>query len=117
MKMKIFSMYDTKLEGFMRPFFLQTEAVAVRAIIDLAKDPAEQTSKHPEDFVLYELGTFEDHSAVIDQLVPPRRIGLVSEMVRNYSVESIVPGESRGETAVSNEAPVLRRAARGDSAK
>lgn len=109
-------MYDSKLEGFMRPFFLQTTAVAVRAIIDLAKDPKNETAQHPGDFTLYELGTFDDHTAIVDQYVPAKRVGLVSEMITNYDIASITPKETgHGEAAVSNEAPVLRRTARGDS--
>ncbi len=112
----MFSLYDTKLEGFMRPFFLQTRAVAIRAIIDLAKNAQEEASKHPEDYCLYELGTFDDHSSEITQMLPPQRVGLVSELVSSYDIGSIVPKDyAHGEATVSNEAPVLRSASRGDS--
>lgn len=109
-------MYDSKLEGFMRPFFLQTIAVARRAIIDLAKDPQHETAQHPEDYCLYQLGTFEDHTAEIEQMHPPKRLGLVSEIITNYDAVSPAPVLSHGQAALSDEAPVLRRTARGDSA-
>jgi len=112
----MFSMYDNKLEGFMRPFFLQTKAVAVRAIIDLAKDPKEATAQHPGDYTLYQLGTFEDHSGEIQQFTPPLRVGVVSELITNYDVNSIVPKDSHGEATVGNEAPVLRSTSRGNPA-
>jgi len=117
MKTMMFSIYDNKLEGFMRPFFLQTRAVAVRAIIDLAQDAKDPVSQHPADYILYELGTFEDHTAEIMQVTPPVRLGLVSELITNYDVDSIVPKESHGEATVSDEAPVQRRTARGNSPK
>ncbi len=117
MKMLMFSLYDTKLEGFMRPFFLQSVGVATRAIMDLSKDPNHEAAKHPSDFCLYELGTFDDHSSEITQMMPPKRIGLVSEIVGNYDVASIVPKDyAHGEAAVGNETPILGGAARRDSA-
>ncbi len=116
MKTLMFSLYDVKLEGFLRPFCLQTLAVARRAILDIQKDPKHEATLHPEDFCLYQLGTFDDHSSEILQMLPPKRIGLVSEIVANYDLESVRPKDyAHGEATVGNEAPVLRSATRGDS--
>lgn len=116
MKTLMFSLYDTKLEGFNRPFFLQTVAVARRAILDITQDKTHAAAQHPGDFCLYELGTFDDHTSQIEQMLPPKRIGLVSEIITNYDSDSIVPKDyASGQAAVSDEAPVLRSATRGDS--
>ncbi len=116
MKLLMFSLYDNKLEAFMRPFFIQTIAVARRAILDLASDKSHEASKHPEDYCLYQLGTFDDHSSQVEQMLPPKRIGLVSEIIANYDADSIVPKDyAHGKAAVGNEAPVLRSASRGDT--
>lgn len=60
--MKIFSIYDTKSEVFSQPFYTITSGSAIRSFTEIANDKEHQIGKHPEDFVLYEIGTW--HEAV-----------------------------------------------------
>lgn len=50
----------------MQPFFLLTRSAAIRAFGDLVANPEQQISKHPEDYVLYELGVFNDDSGQVE---------------------------------------------------
>lgn len=63
MIMKAFAIYDTKSLAFGMPFFMQSAGAAVRAFGDLAGDPQSSISKHPSDYVLYEIGSFDDSTA------------------------------------------------------
>lgn len=67
---------DIKVGCFARPFFVSTVAQAVRSFQDEArrKAPDNQLSQHPEDFELFELGTWDEDTAKFDQLPAPKYI-------------------------------------------
>lgn len=63
MKLIIFSVYDQKADAYINPFYLPTTAQAIRTFQDCVDDSNHQFGKHPEDYFLYELGTFENTDA------------------------------------------------------
>lgn len=65
MQLKMFSVYDIKAEAYLPPFFLPTVGMAVRTFADCARSKDHQFGKNPEDYILYELGTFDDSSGVV----------------------------------------------------
>lgn len=81
MILNIFSIYDSKAEAYMQPFFMKTKGEAVRAFSDLVRDPQSMVSKHPEDYVLFEIGSFDDQKAEICVLDSPRSLGVAIEYV------------------------------------
>lgn len=83
MKLKIYAIYDSKVEAFMQPFFMQSKGAAIRAFTDLANDPSTTVGKHPEDYTLFELSDWDDSSAKFDPLSTPQSIGVGVEFVRN----------------------------------
>lgn len=58
--LKVFSVYDQKVEAFMQPFFCITIAQAIRMFTDSCNEPTSMFNKHPEDYALFELGVFDD---------------------------------------------------------
>lgn len=64
----IVSVKDTAAQAFGRPVFVPAVAVAVRSFRDEInrKDSNEDLAKHPDDFELYELGSFDDSNGVIE---------------------------------------------------
>lgn len=60
MKTNAYSIRDVKAEVFHAPFFLPTDGAAVRAFQDVANDTNTQIGRHPADFTLYHIGTFDD---------------------------------------------------------
>lgn len=59
MTSQIFGIWDKKAEAFVnQPFFTMTKGLAIRAFADLAKDKSNDIGKHPEDYSLTHLGTF-----------------------------------------------------------
>ena len=64
MKTGIFTVYDTKTAAYLPPFFMQTKPAAIRAITDCVNDPEHQFAKHPEDYILFYLGMFDDQNAL-----------------------------------------------------
>lgn len=60
MIMRIFAVKDKKMEAFLQPFFSINMATALRSLSEVVKDANHTFAKHSEDYVLYELGTFDD---------------------------------------------------------
>nr|QJB19035.1 MAG: nonstructural protein [Microvirus sp.] len=78
---KIFTVYDRKAQVYSLPFFAARTELAIRDYQYAQKDPASDLSKYPDDFVLCELGTFDDHTAVICMDDQPIIINTVSPEV------------------------------------
>jgi len=57
---KIFTVYDSKAELFMQPFFMPTTGQALRSFEDTCNDSSTLFAKHPADFTLFEIGSYED---------------------------------------------------------
>ena len=74
--MKIYSIYDTKTSSFHIPFFAQSNGAALRIFMDETNRAHDNNMlfKHPADFVLYEIGTFDQDSGKILPLLPPTRL-------------------------------------------
>lgn len=70
MKTLVFSVYDSKAEFFGTPFFSQTRGMAIRMFCDAAQDKNTMLAKHPNDFILFEVGTFDDSTGVLEAVKP-----------------------------------------------
>ncbi|UIB81480.1 nonstructural protein [Flyfo microvirus Tbat2_160] len=65
MILKIFTIYDSKVEAYMQPFFMQSKGAALRAFTDTISDRSTQFSKHPQDFTLFEIGEYDDSTGTL----------------------------------------------------
>lgn len=81
MILKIFTVYDSKAEAFLQPFMFNSAGQALRAFVDSVNDSNHQFARHPEDFTLFELGTYDDNGAKFDLLDSPKSLGLALEFV------------------------------------
>lgn len=63
--MKIYSVYDSKVEAYLRPFFCRSKGEALRSFIDAVSDAQSPFFKYPGDFTLFEIGEFDDLSGRI----------------------------------------------------
>lgn len=57
---KVFSVYDSKAEAYLQPFFMMSKGEAVRGFTDLANDANTCFGKHPEDYTLFEIGEYDN---------------------------------------------------------
>lgn len=78
---KIFTVYDSKVEAYMAPFFMVSSGQAIRSFVDTAADASSQLGKHPEDFTLFELGTYDDLSATFTLYSSPKSLGVALELI------------------------------------
>lgn len=62
MKMQVYSLYDAAIGAYAKPFFMQSVGQALRGLKDLLADHNSEVAKHPEDYILFKLGEFDDET-------------------------------------------------------
>lgn len=72
--MKLYSIRDSKASAFNLPFFNKTHGEAERNFRELVNDEKSFPSKYPEDFDLYCLGSFDEHTGLLSPLDTPQHI-------------------------------------------
>ena len=108
MNIKIFSIYDSKADCFIPPFFMHEQGMAIRAFTDCANSDDHQFSRHPEDYTLFFLGDFDDATGKITTLVTPKSLGLALEFKKTLdSVPTKLNSPGTKNHEVSNDPPVL----------
>lgn len=60
MKLNAYTLYDIKSETYSPPFWAVSHGAATRIIMDVAADPNTTVGRHPVDFTLICIGTFDD---------------------------------------------------------
>jgi len=92
-----FSVYDIKSKTFGQPFHAMTRGVAVRQFQELVNNPETTINKHPDDFTLFEIGSFDDNTGEIKSM---EEIGKQSVINALEVYEGQLPGKPK--LAVSN---------------
>lgn len=68
--LKAYSIRDAAIDAFNSPFCVPAPGVAARYFTDLVNDRQTPYSKHPEDYDLYFVGTFEtDNGSLLGEKV------------------------------------------------
>lgn len=65
MLQRVCALYDSAVGAYLQPFFVPSRGAAERGMMDLVANPESNVSKHPGDFTLFELGTWDEHTGVI----------------------------------------------------
>lgn len=68
MKLLILAIRDAKSQLYGNPLFFVTKGAAVRAFSDVINDGKSDYAKHPEDYSLWQLGTYDDQTGDIAPL-------------------------------------------------
>lgn len=66
MKSQMFVIYDSKANAYMLPWFLTTNAMAVRAFADCIADPKHNFGAHPEDYTLFHTGDYDNATGIVN---------------------------------------------------
>lgn len=83
MKKIILAVYDSKTECYGMPFPADTLAQAVRDFSDAIADTKTMFSKHPEDYSLFELGSYDYGSGTLEPSLAPRRVITALECIKS----------------------------------
>ncbi len=69
MKQHVFSIFDTASALYSRPFFEQSDATAQRQFMDIATDEEHPVGRHPKDYALMRVGTWNDVTGKLEDSV------------------------------------------------
>lgn len=111
MIIKAFAVYDTKALCYGQPFFSPTSGAAVRMFSDLANDKQSSVNKHPTDYILMEIGIYDDQNGQLSSEPQPKNLGLASDYLERPKMGNVMDdvlksiphpssSPSRGETQV-----------------
>lgn len=93
MILKVFSIVDLKADLYKTPFFMSSNGEAIRAFSDLANDDKSLLSRHPQDFKLYFIGTFDDSTGQLVSNEHPQPLGFASDFV---AIKGVPVGVNNG---------------------
>lgn len=82
MDFKVYSIYDAAVSAYMQPFCAQSKGQAVRMFSDSVNDSSTMFFKHPDDYTLFELGSWNDESASYQLHAAPVSVGVAIEFKR-----------------------------------
>lgn len=85
MILKLFSVYDSKAEAFLPPFFQQSTNSSIRAFTDLVNSKDHAFGLHPEDYTLFELGSWNDSTCTYDLDPAHKSLGVGVEFLASNS--------------------------------
>lgn len=86
MKTLIFTVYDTKAECYLQPFFLPTRGLALRTFTETVNDKSHNFGKYPEDYTLFVLGSYEDQNSEFLLSKAPISLGVGVEFLNPKSL-------------------------------
>lgn len=66
MKLLAFTVYDSKAEAYLRPFFAGNRGQAMRSFGDACNDASHEFNKHAEDYTLFYIGAFNEESGMLE---------------------------------------------------
>lgn len=80
----VLSVRDTAADCFGQPMFTPSLGGAVRSFGDEVNRKSENNAlaNHPEDFILYQLGTFDDSTGKFELMEEPRQLTRGKDHVR-----------------------------------
>lgn len=81
--MKVFTIYDSKVNAYMNPIFLRSKGEAIRVLQHTVNSPDHQFNKNPEDFTLFELGSFDEMTSKFTLHAAPVSVVRCIELVND----------------------------------
>lgn len=88
MKLQVFSVFDSAVQAYDRPFFARTVGEAMRSWEQVVNDGQSPMSNHPADFTLFHLGEFDQATGVFSPLPAHARISSGVEAKRQPQAEA-----------------------------
>jgi len=82
MKLKAFSVRDSKAEVYGQPFYGNTHGHAERSFSQLVNDKTSQPGQYPEDFDLYHIGEYDDQTGIFTPLDTPNHVQKAVNCIR-----------------------------------
>ena len=78
----VFSIYDAGISTWLPPLFFRNKGECLRWFIDLVNNADSKLAKHPSDYTLFELGSWDDDKCKFSLLSTPVSIGIAIEYLK-----------------------------------
>lgn len=80
-KSQVFAVYDSKAGFYKTPFIMRSKGEALRGFTDVVNDEKTEIGRHPGDFTLFHLGSFDDENGKYLNNETPVSLGVAVEFV------------------------------------
>lgn len=82
MQLFLCAVRDSAVSAFQRPFVVPALGMAIRAFGDEVVRPESELAKHPSDYELFHLGSFDEESGKVVCLPNPRSMARAVDFVK-----------------------------------
>jgi len=82
-KLKVFTVYDSKVEAYLSPFVAPTKGVAIRSITDAVANPKSEFHRWPGDYTLFEIGEYDNSTAIYTMHKAQVNLGCLIEFAKS----------------------------------
>ena len=82
MLLSIFGIYDSGISSWMPPLYFRNKGEALRWWQEVCNSSESKISKHPADYTIFEIGTWNDDSNEFSLLKAPIKLGLALEFAK-----------------------------------
>jgi hypothetical protein len=96
--MKIFCVYDCKVEAYGTPFFFKNKGEALRGFSEISNDIKTQIGKYPADFTLFEMGDYDEHTGTFS--IYPAKVSVATAI--EFVTRSVPSDDDGSRMAVVN---------------
>lgn len=86
-KAKIFSIYDSKAEAYIQPWFAPTTSVGKRLFTAAANNEDSDFNRFAADYTLFEIGTFDSETGKIEMYPAQENLGNAMQYIEHDSYE------------------------------
>lgn len=88
----VYSVYDSKAELYMQPFFAMNSAVAARMFSEVALDQGHTFGKHPSDYSLWKVGEFDQSIGLVEGEKMKELVLNAWEIKPEFTLEGVTDG-------------------------
>lgn len=82
------SVYDVAVSAYLPPFTCRAKGEGIRMFSDVLLNRENPVGRHPRDYVLYQIGVFDDASGMLESLMNPEKVISGTELI---AVDEINP--------------------------
>lgn len=87
MVLKVYTIFDSAVGAYHRPFYCHGPGEAIRNFTLAAKDPQCTIFQSPADYTLFELGEWDDHTGIFQMYQAHKSLGKALEFISGQGVD------------------------------
>ena len=89
MKQHVFAVYDSKAEIFHNPIFFKAKGEALRSFADEVNREGSNMNKHPADYTMFLIGTYDVELGHLESNSTPVSMGLAHDFLEQDKPENL----------------------------